>query len=414
MFLPDNKPEYFTGYVKINENFQIVEFSGQISHILRLEKLDLNWNFSQLTENLKKNTRFFFENEVLPPLKQHQIRHLVFERKESILSISITPIDKDLTLLSFEEARPTINQTEQILPELLQEVLIRINPDMQVEHISKNCFARLGKKASDLIGKTLEENQLFGDKTAIIANRISGVFQQQKQKEEEMQLSKGEKQIWMNIVMIPENDPVSRQQSVLIILKNINRYKSVEEKLSESEQRYKMAIETADLGIWDYYVGSGKTFYSRKWKSILGYYPDELADNFTEWENLLHPEDKDRMAHFVNNFLNSDSRLWDVEFRMKHKNGHYVWIRSRATALRDQSGKMIRIIGTHREISEEKKSESEFKKLHQAILQSPIAVVISDKDGYIEFFNPAFCKITGWSDQEIIGKKTNILKSGFQ
>jgi len=99
---------------------------------------------------------------------------------------------------------------------------------------------------------------------------------------------------------------------------------------------------------------------------------------------------------------------------MKHKNGHYVWIRSRATALRDQNGKIIRVIGTHRDTSEEKKSESEFKKLHQAILQSPIAVVISDKDGYIEFFNPAFCKITGWSDQEIIGKKTSILKSGFQ
>ena len=414
MFLPDNKPEYVTGYIKINENFQIEEFSGQISQILRLESLDLNWNFSQLTESLKKNIRFFFENEILPALNLHQIRHLVFERKSSILSIAITPLDKNLTLISFEEADSKKKQTGQILPELLHELIIRINPDMLVEHISKNCFSLIGRKASELVGKTIEDSQLFGDKTAIIATTISTVFQQQKQKEEEIQLTKGEKRIWMNIFMVPENDPDTRQQSVLIILKNINRYKSLEEKLSESEQRYKMAIEAADLGIWDFWVGTGKAFYSRKWKSILGYYPDELSDNITELENLLHPEDKDRMAHFISNFLNSESRMWDVEFRMKHKNGHYVWIRSRATAMRDQNGKMVRIIGTHREISDEKKSESEFKKLHQAILQSPIAVVISDKDGYIEFFNPAFCKITGWSDHEIIGKKTNILKSGFQ
>ena len=414
MFISDNKSECFTGSIKINQNLQIEEYTGQINHILRLEKLDLNWNFSQLTEGLKKNFRFFFEKEVLPVIEQHQIRHLLYERKNSILSIAITPLNQEFILISFEETKQAQKQSEQLFPEKLQDVMIRINPDMQVTYISKNCLAKLGKKASDLIGKALEENQLFALKTPDIIALIAKVFQLQKPKEEDIQLQKGEKQVWMNLQMMPENDPDTKQQSVLIVLKNINRYKIIEEKLSASELRYQMAIESADLGIWDYSVDTGKTFYSRRWKSMLGYYPDELTDNFSEWENLLHPEDKDRMIHFFNNFLNSDLRLYDVEFRMKHKNGYLVWIRSRAIALSDQSGKIFRIIGTHRDISEEKKSESEFKKLHQAILQSPIAVVITDKDGYIEFFNPAFCKITGWSDQEIIGKKPSILKSGFQ
>jgi two-component system sensor histidine kinase/response regulator len=71
------------------------------------------------------------------------------------------------------------------------------------------------------------------------------------------------------------------------------------------------------------------------------------------------------------------------------------------------------MLGTHRDITEEKKSESEYIKLHQAIMQSPISVIITDAEGYIEFFNPAFCKITGWSDFELFGKKPGILKSGF-
>jgi PAS domain S-box-containing protein len=99
---------------------------------------------------------------------------------------------------------------------------------------------------------------------------------------------------------------------------------------------------------------------------------------------------------------------------MRHKNGHYVWIRSRATALRNRDGKATRILGTHFDVTREKKSENELNKLHQAIIQSPIMVVITDLKGFIEFCNPAFCKITGWTDQEILGKKPNILKSGFQ
>jgi len=414
MFLSKNDTEYFSGYIKIDENLQIDEFSGQINQILRKEHLDLNGNFIQLIENLKKTIRFFFENEVLTAIKAKKICHLSFNRKNSILHLSITPLSSGLALISFVEAPKSKKLIEQTLPEKLKEVLIRVNPDMQVVYVSKNFTANFGVKASNIIGKTLEENLIFKENTPHISTQISAIFQQQRQKEEDILILKEKKKVWWNILMVPETDPVSHQQFVLIILKNINRYKNIEEKLIESDQRYEMAMEAADLGIWDYIVGTGKTFYSRKWKSILGYYPDEIPDNYSIWEELLHPDDKDRMTHFINNFLNSNLRLYEAEFRLKHKNGHYIWIKSRATVLRDENGKALRMLGTHRDITEEKKSESEFKKLHQALMQSPISVVITDKDGYIEFFNPAFCKVTGWKDQEILGKKPSILKSGFQ
>ena len=413
MIHPNNNKEYFSGYIKINENLQIEEFSGQINQILRKENLDLNVSLLQITEGLKKNIRFFFENEVLPAIKLHKIKHFSFERKNSILNIAITPLSSGFTLISLEESTQSDNQNDLTLPEKLKEVLIRINPDMQVVYVSKNFSAKLSEKASDAIGKTLEENQLLGENTSLISDLVARVFQQQKGREEDIPIKKGHKNVWWNMLLVPETDPVNQQQSVLIILKNINRYKNIEAKLIESEQRYQMALEAADLGIWDHLVGTDKTFYSRKWKSMLGYYPDEIPDNYSVWEELLHPEDKDRMIHFIKNFINSDLRVYEADLRLKHKNGNYVWIRSSATAIRDENGKAIRILGTHRDITEEKKSESELRKLHQAIIQSPITVVITDTEGYIEFFNPAFCKITGWNDHEIIGKKPNMLKSGF-
>lgn len=413
MFQTDDKTENLSGYLKLNDNLHIEEFSGQINQILRNEHLELKGSFIQLTEHVKKNIRNFFESELIPAIQSRTISHLIFDRKSSILSISVTPLDSETTLLSFAETTQADKQNMQTLTDKLKEVLIRVNPDMRVMYVSKNFATKFRKKDSDVQGKTIEECQLFQTNTTVITGMISTVFRQQKQKEEDILLRKGQKSNWWNLLLVPETDPVSQEQSVLIILKNINRYKTIEARLIESEQRYEMAIEAADLGIWDYMVGTGKTFYSKRWKSMLGFYPDEIPDDYSIWEDLLHPEDKDRMVHFIDNFLKSDLRVYEAEFRLKHKNGHYIWIRSRATVLRDENGKAYRMLGTHFDISKEKKSESELIKLHQAILQSPISVVITDKDGFIEFFNPAFCKITGWNDNEIIGKKPSILKSGF-
>jgi len=408
-----DEAEYFSGYLKLDENLLIEESSGQISQILRKEQPDISGNLSQMIVGLKKNLRYFFNNEVTPAIKAGKIRHLVYQRKSSNLTIAVTPIRDGITFLSFEESPLSEKFEEQTLAEKLKEILIRVNPDLQITYVSRNFNSNLKEKASNVLGKTIEESRVFKEKTSVVSELVSKAFLNQKRKEKDFDLEINHKKNWWNITATPETDPTSHQQSVLIILKNITSYKSIEERLIESETRYEMATEAADLGIWDYMVAAGKTFYSKRWKSMLGYYPDELSDIFSVWEDLLHPDDKDRMVHYMDNFINSDLLIYEAEFRMKHKNGKYIWIRSRATALRDENGKALRIMGTHFDITKEKKSESELKKLNQAIIQSPIMVVITDVRGFIEFCNPAFCKITGWTDQEILGKKTNILKSGF-
>ena len=414
MFIQNGKTEHYSGYLGVDDNLQIKEISGDLNLILRIENIGLDDSLLQIIDILKKNLHSFFKEEILPVISARQIRHLSFERKNTILKITITPISTGLTIVSFEEIQEAKNIEIKSLPENIQEVLIRINPDLQVSYISKSFCPKLYGKAADIKGKAIEEIELFGEKTADVIQQINQVFQLQKKTEYDIQLKKGERSIWWNIAIIPEIDPANHQQSVLLILKNISDYKKLEKKLLEYEQRFQLATEAADVGIWDYQVSTGKTFYSRKWKSILGYYPDEIPDNHSVWEEMLHPEDKERAILYFNDFIKSDLRVYEAEFRMKHKNGHYIWIKSRASVLRDENGVAIRLLGTHRDITDEKKSESEYTKLHQAILQSPISVIITNTEGIIEFFNPAFCKITGWSDQELLGKKTSILRSGFQ
>lgn len=414
MSLKNDNSKFSSGYIILNDNQEIEEFSGQISLILRKEHLDLSGNLEQIVENLKRKTKLFFEEEIIPALKSKTIQHLSLSRKKSLLTISITPLSCGKILLSFQETMQAEKWIEKTLPEKLNEILIRVRSNLEVTYVSKNYKEAFDCNASEVLFKNINDSQLFEENTDSISKLILTIFQYQERRSEDVLISKKDAKFWWNLSFIHEIDPIDKEPSVLIILRNVHEQKTIETKYIESEKRYEMAMEAADLGVWDYHVATGKTYYSRKWKSILGYYPDELSDNFSIWEDLLHPEDKDRMSHFINNFLQINARIYEAEFRMRHKNGHYVWIKSRATALRDENGQAIRMLGTHRDITEEKKSESEYKKLYQAIMQSPISVLITDKDGFIEFFNPAFCKITGWKDQEILGKKPSILKSGFQ
>lgn len=411
---PQNEnTEFYSGYIRIDENLCVLEVSGHVNQILRIEQIDQHENLLHIVDKLKKNIRAFLKAEVLPIVSAREIRHFSFDRQDTQVSIAVTPIASGITIISFEEIFKSAQNEEDPLPEKLKEFFIRISPDLKITYVSKNGFSKLGRKKAELIGAHLDEIEFFSDQTSTVTQLINQAFQYQKQNEKDIRISQEKKPVWWNITAIPETETTNRQQSVLLILRNVNRYKKTEERLIESEYRYQLATEAAELGIWDYTVETGKTFYSRKWKAMLGYYTDEIAEEFTVLEEMLHPEDRDRIMRLFKNFLKSDLYVFEADFRLRHKNGNYVWIRNQASVQRDESGKAIRMFGTHRDISEEKKSESEFKKLHQAILQSPISVIITDTEGYIEFFNPAFCKITGWGDHEIIGKKTNILKSGF-
>jgi len=101
MFSSSDKPDYLSGYIIINETLNVEEFSGQINQILRHGGLDLNINFLEIIKGLKKNLSYFFENEVYPVFRENKIKHLVFKRKNSLLSVAVTPLSSGSFLLSF-------------------------------------------------------------------------------------------------------------------------------------------------------------------------------------------------------------------------------------------------------------------------------------------------------------------------
>jgi hypothetical protein len=217
MFIKNDTPEYYSGYIRINESLEIEEISGHIHRILRIESIDPNINLLDVIESMNKNMRSHFKEEILPAIKARQVKQFIFERKNTAVSIFVTAIASGLVILSFEEKPLEEKFDQQSLPEKLQEIFIRINPDLKVSEISKNSYPKLGEMASEVKGKSIEEIQLFGNKTTQVGDLINKAFQQQKKIKEDIQLHKGEKPNWWNMTFIPDTDPVVADYVVTFI-----------------------------------------------------------------------------------------------------------------------------------------------------------------------------------------------------
>ncbi|MFK8043418.1 EAL domain-containing protein, partial [Congregibacter sp.] len=130
--------------------------------------------------------------------------------------------------------------------------------------------------------------------------------------------------------------------------------------LEGSETRYQLLTESMADGIYDWDIASGKMYFSPAWKAQLGYADDELENALETWDGLLHPDQRDSIFLELTNFIDSDIALWDAEFQLQHKAGHYIWIHSRGTPVRDpKTHRALRLLGVHINIDREKAQEQE-------------------------------------------------------
>lgn len=297
--------------------------------------------------------------------------------------------------------------------EKIPEAIVKFDKNRRHVYVSNNLFDLLQSEKSKIIGQTLIEASYFRELSGEIDDMLDLVFLSQKPFFKEYSFFVENKLFWISISLTPELNDRNETVFVTGVIRDINKEKDIASQFEEKRQRYQLAAEASDYGVWDWIVDCEDMHLSRKWKAQLGYYPDELEDKYTTWMDLIHPDDYNRVQRTFHNFLKSSSLIFESEFRMKHKDGVYRWFKTRAAAIRDAENDAIRVLGTNRDITTEKKHQENLRMLHQAIMQSPVPIVITDLEGYIELFNPAFCKITGYKQEELVGKKTNIQKSGY-
>ncbi|MCB1773567.1 MAG: PAS domain S-box protein [Gammaproteobacteria bacterium] len=176
--------------------------------------------------------------------------------------------------------------------------------------------------------------------------------------------------------------------------------------LREAELRWKFALEGSGLGVWDWRPDDETVYLSPVWKSMVGYGDEELASSYESWASLLHPDDRSSAEHTVQSWLASGEDTMEVEFRLRHKDGHWKWIQSRGVVVERAGDRPVRLIGVHIDVDERKtwsqrlaQSEERYRILAD---YSPDWQYWLNEDGTYEYVSPGCQHICGHSPGEFI------------
>lgn len=143
---------------------------------------------------------------------------------------------------------------------------------------------------------------------------------------------------------------------------DITEKKETEKILEEKESTLDLAVQGANLGIWDYNIITNEHHVDENWLKMLGYLPGEIEPTYEFWNESLHPEDRDKTNSAWKSYIKGELHSYSATFRLKCKEGSYKWILTRGkVAENDPEGNPVRMIGIHIDISEQKQIEDELR-----------------------------------------------------
>ena len=173
--------------------------------------------------------------------------------------------------------------------------------------------------------------------------------------------------------------------------------------------RLELALRGADLGLWDHDVPSGRGTINARWHEMLGYTQDEVASDYAGWHVLVHPDDWPQVEAAQAAHLQGRSESYEAVYRMRHRDGRWVWILDRGKVLeRGPAGEPLRMVGTHMDISQRMEAEQALRRSEESLaitLQSiGDAVIATDEQGRITRLNATAERLTGWPAANAMGQ----------
>jgi len=166
-----------------------------------------------------------------------------------------------------------------------------------------------------------------------------------------------------SITCIPYRDASNRLIGIVQSVIDVTEQRQAIAELRESKQRLELALTGGQVGMWDWYVQTGRVEYDQRWARILGYPPEEVEPTLDFFLDRVHPEDRAGVQARLDEHLARRSPYYESEHRMRTKNGQWKWIYDRGRVVqRDCGGRVVRASGTILDVSRRKKNEAELER----------------------------------------------------
>ncbi|MFW9844368.1 MAG: PAS domain S-box protein [Candidatus Thorarchaeota archaeon] len=312
-----------------------------------------------------------------------------------------------------EEARKRSETLYKALFDQTNDAIILL--DLEGNHIDAN------QRAAELLGYSIEELREIGfsetvvraefdDAQSRLADLIEGkilpIY------ERTLQTKSGEEVIVDNNVSLVR-DENGKPLHIQSIMRDVTERKQTLEILRESEERLDLALQGADLGVWDWDTEKNELKLSDRYKALLGYEPEDIGTDYNVWENLVHPDDIDIMEERWNAHVDGKTPFYSSEHRMRTKSGEYKWILERGKVIeynaesgtKRASGTILDI--TERVLAEQALREEETK-YRTIVEQSLVGIAILPSGSTdIKFVNTRLAHMLEYSAEELVSMSTD-------
>ncbi len=180
--------------------------------------------------------------------------------------------------------------------------------------------------------------------------------------------------------------------------------------IKESNERYDIVAKATSDTIWDWKIKEDTLIWNKGIQGIFGYNSEDVGKTSKWWFDRIHPEDSIKMSIKLYSFIEQKSEKWQDEYRFKCADDTYKYVLDRGFLVKDQEGNAIRMIGAIQDVTKQKEEEQRLKLLETVITQTKDAVIITESEKTstaipkIVYVNPAFSNMTGFDNNEVIGK----------
>ncbi|MBF2055308.1 MAG: PAS domain-containing protein [Candidatus Sericytochromatia bacterium] len=236
-----------------------------------------------------------------------------------------------------------------------------LNPDGTVLEANETALNMAGLKPEDVIGKPFWECywwQISAETQAELRHNLALA-------------AAGQERVYEVNVWIANQTPITILFSLRPIFNAAGEVIYIipegwpVQEIVDTRERYKHVLDATEVGIWEWNVQTGETNFNERWAEIIGYTLDELQPvSIKTWQRFTHPEDLARSEAQLQAYFKGETNAYEVEYRMRHKAGHWVWVLDRGKALSwTPEGQPLMMYGTHMEITERKETEKRIQKL---------------------------------------------------